>query len=91
MAEASDKGALIEKLIFAAIPILFSCVVYLFSALNSAQYNLREIEKEAALARAEIKLNFQTSIDQAALARAQIFSDVDLLKEKIEGLQKTCH
>ena len=86
MAEASDKGVLVEKLIFAAIPILFSCVVYLFSALNTAQYDIREVEKESALARAEIKLNFQSSIDKAALARAEMTTRIDLLQEKLSVL-----
>jgi hypothetical protein len=91
MAEPSDKGALVEKLIFAAIPIIFSCIVYLFTALNSVQNNIREVEKDSALARAEIRLNFQTSIDQGALARAEIRSELDVLKVKLAALEKVCH
>jgi hypothetical protein len=38
MADEKDsaKGALIEKITFALLPLLFSCVVYLMSALPAA-------------------------------------------------------
>lgn len=87
MSENNDKGALVEKLVFAAIPILFTCIVYLFSALNSAEYNLREIEKEAALARAEMQLGFQKAIDEAAINRAAMTTEIELLKEKLKALE----
>ena len=33
-----DKGALIEKAPFAILPLLFSCVVYLMSALSNLSH-----------------------------------------------------
>jgi len=35
MAEETAKSALIEKIAFALLPLLFSCVVYLMSALSN--------------------------------------------------------
>lgn len=87
MSDSNDKGALIEKLVFAAIPILFTCIVYLFTTLNTAQYNLREVEKQAALARAEMQLGFQKAIDEAAISRAAMTTEIELLKEKLKALE----
>lgn len=52
MSEESAKGALIEKIVFAAIPIMFTCIVYLLSALQTLTINIEKIRDEAALARA---------------------------------------
>jgi len=52
MSDESSKGALIEKIVFAAIPIMFTCIVYLLSALQSLTMNMEKIREEAALARA---------------------------------------
>ena len=38
--KASEKGALIEKLVFAAIPIMFSCIVYLMNSLSNANNDI---------------------------------------------------
>jgi hypothetical protein len=51
MADESPKGALIEKMVFAAIPIMFTCIVYLLSALQSLTISIEKIKDEAALAR----------------------------------------
>lgn len=52
MSDESSKGALIEKIVFAAIPIMFTCIVYLLSTLQSLTMNMEKIKEEAALARA---------------------------------------
>jgi hypothetical protein len=52
MSDESSKGALIEKIVFAAVPIMFTCIVYLLSALQSLTMNLEKIREEAALSRA---------------------------------------
>jgi len=52
MSDESPKGALVEKIVFAAIPIMFTCIVYLLSSLQSLTINLEKIREEAALARA---------------------------------------
>lgn len=49
MAEESQKGALIEKAAFAVLPILFTCVVYLMSALNTIQQDVTTLQSKISL------------------------------------------
>jgi hypothetical protein len=49
MAASASKGALVEKITFAGIPILFSCVVYLMSALSSANNEIIQIKSKVAV------------------------------------------
>lgn len=42
----NSKGALVEKVIFALLPITFSCVVYLISALNDASQRITILESK---------------------------------------------
>jgi len=52
MSDENSKGILVEKIVFAAIPIMFTCIVYLLSSLQSITINLEKNREEAALARA---------------------------------------
>ena len=52
MSDESSKGALIEKIVFAAVPIMYTCIVYLLSALQTLTMNMEKIREESALARA---------------------------------------
>jgi len=49
MAANASKGALIEKVVFAAIPILFSCVVYLMTSLSSANNEITILKSRVAV------------------------------------------
>jgi hypothetical protein len=49
MAASASKGALVEKIVFAGIPILFSCVVYLMSALSSANSEIIQFKSKIAV------------------------------------------
>jgi len=49
MAANASKGALVEKIVFAGIPILFSCVVYLMSALSSANNEIIQLKSKIAV------------------------------------------
>jgi len=49
MAANASKGALVEKITFAGIPILFSCVVYLMSALSSANNEIIQLKSKIAV------------------------------------------
>ena len=49
LASNQTKGALIEKIVFAGIPILFSCVVYLMSALSSANNEIIQLKSKIAV------------------------------------------
>ena len=46
---SNSKGALVEKLTFAGIPIMFSCIVYLMSALSSTTQELTTLKNKAFL------------------------------------------
>ena len=49
MAASASKGALVEKITFAGIPILFSCVVYLMSALSNANNEIIQLKSKVAV------------------------------------------
>ena len=49
MAANASKGALIEKVVFAGIPILFSCVVYLMTSLSSANNEITMLKSRIAV------------------------------------------
>ena len=49
MAASASKGALIEKVVFAGIPILFSCVVYLMTSLSSANNEITILKSRIAV------------------------------------------
>jgi len=49
LAASASKSALVEKIVFAAVPILFSCVVYLFTALSSSNHAITVLESKIAV------------------------------------------
>jgi len=49
MAANASKGALVEKITFAGIPILFSCVVYLMNALSTANNEIIQLKSKIAV------------------------------------------
>ena len=49
MAASASKGALVEKITFSGIPILFSCVVYLMSSLSSANNEIIQLKSKIAV------------------------------------------
>ena len=49
MAASASKGALVEKITFAGIPILFSCVVYLMSSLSTANNEIIQLKSKIAV------------------------------------------
>jgi hypothetical protein len=49
MAASASKGALVEKITFAGIPILFSCVVYLMSSLSAANSEIIQLKSKIAV------------------------------------------
>jgi hypothetical protein len=49
MAASASKGALVEKIVFAGIPILFSCVVYLMGSLSSANNEIIQLKGKIAV------------------------------------------
>ena len=49
MAANASKGALVEKIVFAGVPILFSCVVYLMNALSTANNEIIQLKSKIAV------------------------------------------
>jgi hypothetical protein len=49
MTNESAKSALIEKITFALLPLLFSCVVYLMSALSSLSHEVTVLNSKISL------------------------------------------
>lgn len=79
MAASASKGALVEKIVFAGIPILFSCVVYLMGALSSANNEIIQLKsKIAVVVNSENKAipPQGTTIDMA-LIREQLNDKID--------------
>jgi hypothetical protein len=74
MAEENAKGALIEKLTFAVLPLLFSCVVYLMSALSNLSHEVTILNSKISLV--VTSDNKQASNTGAELARERLRQDL---------------
>jgi hypothetical protein len=70
----SAKGALIEKLTFAVLPLLFSCVVYLMSALSNLSHEVTILNSKISLV--VTSDNKQASNTGAELAREGLRQDL---------------
>jgi hypothetical protein len=79
MAASASKGALVEKVVFAGVPILFSCVVYLMNSLSSANSEIIQLKsKIAVVVNSENKARPPqgTTIDMAVI-REQLNDKID--------------
>jgi hypothetical protein len=70
----SAKGALIEKITFAILPLLFSCVVYLMSALSSLSHEVTVLNSKISLV--VTSDNKQATNTGAELARERLRQDL---------------
>jgi len=70
-----DKGALIEKLTFALLPLLFSCVVYLMSALSNLGHEVTILNRKISLVVTSDNRKSQNS--GAELAREKLRQDLE--------------
>jgi hypothetical protein len=75
MAEESAKGAFIEKITFAVLPLLFSCVVYLMSALSSLSHEVTILNSKISLV--VTSDNRQAPNSGAELAREKLRQDLE--------------
>lgn len=78
-----SKGALIEKMVFAGLPIMFSCIVYLMTALSNANTEVIQLKaKVAVVVNADNKAipPQGTTIDMAQIREA--------LNDKIDKVEK---
>jgi hypothetical protein len=74
MAEETAKSALIEKIAFALLPLLFSCVVYLMSALSSLSHEVTILNSKISLV--VTSDNKQATNTGAELARERLRQDL---------------
>jgi hypothetical protein len=74
MADESGKGALIEKLTFAVLPLLFTCVVYLMSALANLSHEVTILNSKISLV--VTSDNKQATNTGAELARERLRQDL---------------
>jgi hypothetical protein len=76
MADEKDsaKGALIEKITFAVLPLLFTCVVYLMSALSNLSHEVTILNSKISLV--VTSDNKQASNTGAELARERLRQDL---------------
>ena len=70
-----SKGALIEKITFALLPLLFSCVVYLMSALSNLAHEVTILNSKISLV--VTSDNKQASNTGAELAREKLRQDLE--------------
>jgi len=75
MAEESAKGALVEKITFALLPLLFSCVVYLMSALSNLSHEVTILNSKISLV--VTSDNRQAPNSGAELAREKLRQDLE--------------
>jgi len=84
--EAHAKGQLIEKLTFALLPLLFTCVVYLMTALQNLQHDVTILNGKISLV--VTSDNKQATNTGAELAREKLRQD---LEREIQANRELIH
>jgi len=74
MSDQSAKGALIEKITFAILPLLFSCVVYLMASLSNLSHEVTVLNSKISLV--VTSDNKQATNTGAELARERLRQDL---------------
>lgn len=98
----NEKGALIEKIVFAVLPILFTCVVYLMNSLSSLNNEVTILNSKislvvtsdnkqatntgAELAREKLRQDLSAEIQNNRDMIQENKKDIAILQEKIRGL-----
>jgi hypothetical protein len=104
MSAGEAKGALIEKVIFAVLPIMFACVVYLMNALSHVNHQLTILESKmqlvvtsdnkqapnmgAELAREKLRQDFMQANTDAVTRAAANRAIIDTLLWRVADLEK---
>jgi len=85
MSAGEAKGALIEKVTFAGLPIMFTCVVYLMNALSNVNHQLTILESKMQLV--VTSDNKQAPNMGAELAREKLRQD--FMQQNTEALSRS--
>jgi hypothetical protein len=72
---SEEKGQLIKKITFALLPLLFSCVVYLMSALSKLSHEVTVLNSKISLV--VTSDNKQATNTGAELAREKLRQDLE--------------
>lgn len=89
---SEGKGQLVEKMLFAAVPIMFSCIVYLLSTLNDLNKKVTILEsKISVVVNQENKaippqgttIEMQEIKSEAALSRAVLDKRMSIIEYKL--------
>ena len=75
MADENQKGAFIEKLLFALLPLLIGCTGYLIQSLGSLQHDVTILNQKVSLV--VTTDNKQASNSGAELAREKLRQDLE--------------
>jgi oligoribonuclease (3'-5' exoribonuclease) len=98
-------GEIGQKIIFAVIPILFTCVVYLMNALSTLQSNVNTLQAkvqivvsadnkqvtnlDAALAREKLRQDLLDSVQEINTRASNNRARIDVLERRVDILDKT--
>ena len=104
MSAGEAKGALIEKVTFAVLPIMFTCVVYLMNALSNVNHQLTILESKmqlvvtsdnkqapnmgAELAREKLRQDFMQANTEALSRSSSNKAVLDTLVWRVQELEK---
>jgi oligoribonuclease (3'-5' exoribonuclease) len=98
-------GDLGQKIIFAIIPILFTCVVYLMNALSTLQSNVNTLQSkvqivvsadnkqvtnlDAALAREKLRQDLLDSVQEINSRASANKARIDVLEKRLDIMERT--
>ena len=89
---SENKSQLVEKMLFAAVPIMFSCIVYLLSTLNSLNEKVTILESKISVVVTQenkaippqgTTIEMQEIKSDAALARATLDRRLAIIEFKL--------
>lgn len=74
----------LEKVLYAAIPLLLSGTVYLFSTVVALEGDLRNIKNEAVIARQELKEEVRNEVAENRIKIAVLQEQIKQLQNNIQ-------
>ena len=89
---SESKSQLVEKMLFAAVPIMFSCIVYLLSTLNSLNEKVTILESKISVVVTQenkaippqgTTIEMQEIKSDAALARSTLDKRLSIIEFKL--------
>ncbi len=104
MSENNKGSEIVQKIVFAIIPILFTCVVYLMNALSTLQTNVNTLQSkvqivvsadnkqvtnlDAALAREKLRQDLLDSVQEINTRASANRARIDVLEKRTDHIDK---